>query len=381
MAEDNRRLRPPDDLPNRVGEVPAVGSQRIGSSDLPSPAAGSAGSSSAPPLAADTKSGSDLPTVPDVGPDSPTLAEQYGPASARTPASRLFGERRMLQPGTVLAGRYEILEMLGEGGMGAVYKARDRELTRTVALKIIRPDLVRNPAIAERFKQELRLSHQVTHKNVIRIYDLGEGEGVKFITMEYIEGKDLRALIREKKKLAPEETVLVIQQVCQALDAAHSVGVIHRDLKPQNIMQDGSGRIVVMDFGLARTLQGDGMTQTGALLGTVEYMSPEQALGKQLDQRSDIFALGLIFYELLTGKKPFVAESDIASLVKRTRERATPVSDVDRQIPGALSGIVSKCLEQDPTARFASIQELAEEIAVWQGGERRRAARSSLPRG
>jgi serine/threonine protein kinase len=143
--------------------------------------------------------------------------------------------------------------------------------------------------------------------------------------------------------------------------------VIHRDLTPQNIMQDGSGRIVVMDFGLARTLQGNGMTQTGALVGTIEYMSPEQALGKQLDQRSDIFALGLIFYELLTGNKPFAAESDIASLVKRTQERATPVSDVDRQIPGALSGIVSKCLEQDPAARFASIQELVEAIGVWQG--------------
>ncbi len=273
----------------------------------------------------------------------------------------------MLQSGTVLAGRYEIMEMLGEGGMGAVYKARDRELTRTVALKVIRPDLVRNPAMVERFKQELRLSHQVTHKNVIRIYDLGECEGVKFITMEYIEGKDLRAFIREKKKFTPEETVNVIQQVCQALDAAHSVGVIHRDLKPQNIMQDGSGRILVMDFGLARTLQGDGMTQTGALVGTMEYMSPEQALGKVLDQRSDIFALGLIFYEMLTGKMPFVAESALASLVKRTQERAIPVSNIDAHIPEALSGIVSKCLERDPAARFASIHELAEEIEVWQG--------------
>jgi len=273
----------------------------------------------------------------------------------------------MLQSGTVLAGRYEILEILGEGGMGAVYKARDRELTRAVALKVIRPDLVRNPAIVERFKQELRLSHQVTHKNVIRIYDLGEGEGVKFITMEYIEGKDLRALIREKKKFTPVETVNVIQQVCQALDAAHSVGVIHRDLKPQNIMRDCSGRILVMDFGLARTLQGDGMTQTGALVGTMEYMSPEQALGVELDQRSDIFALGLIFYEMLTGKMPFAAESALASLVKRTQERAIPVSNIDAHIPEALSGIVSKCLERDPAARFASIRELAEEIEVWQG--------------
>jgi serine/threonine protein kinase len=202
---------------------------------------------------------------------------------------------------------------------------------------------------------------------VIRIYDLGEGEGVKFITMEYIEGKDLRALIREKKKFPPEETVNVIQQVCQALDAAHSVGVIHRDLKPQNIMQDGSGRILVMDFGLARTLQGDGMTQTGALVGTMEYMSPEQALEQELDHRSDIFALGLIFYEMLTGKMPFLAESALSSLIKRTQVRAIPVSNIDAHIPEALSGIVSKCLERDPDARFASIQKLVEEIEVWLG--------------
>ena len=271
----------------------------------------------------------------------------------------------MVQSGTVLAGRYEILEMLGEGGMGAVYKARDRELTRSVALKVIRPDLVRNPAIVERFKQELRLSHQVTHKNVIRIYDLGEGEGVKFITMEYIEGKDLRALIREKKKFTPEETVNVIQQVCQALDAAHSAGVIHRDLKPQNIMQDGSGRIVVMDFGLARTLHGDGMTQTGALVGTMEYMSPEQALGKDLDQRSDIFALGLILFELLTGKTPFQADSALASLIKRTQERAVSVSDIDARIPGALTGIVSKCLERDVNARYQSAAAVLADLNTW----------------
>ncbi len=270
-------------------------------------------------------------------------------------------------PGTVIAQRYEILDVLGEGGMGAVYKAKDRELNRTVALKVIRPDLARNPAIVERFKQELRLSHQVTHKNVIRIYDLGEGEGVKFITMEYIEGKDLRSLIREKKRFTPEEAVEVIQQVCHALEAAHSVGVIHRDLKPQNVMQDRSGRILVMDFGLARTLEGEGMTQTGALVGTMEYMSPEQALGKELDQRSDIFSLGLIGYELLTGKMPFVAESALASLIKRTQERAIPVSDVDDQIPGALSGIVSKCLERDLSNRYQSVSDVLADLNTWKG--------------
>jgi serine/threonine protein kinase/tetratricopeptide (TPR) repeat protein len=276
------------------------------------------------------------------------------------------GDQPILQSGTVLAARYEILEILGEGGMGAVYKARDQELHRDVALKVIRPELARNAAIVDRFKQELRLSHQVTHRNVIRIYDLGEGNGVKFITMEYIEGQDLRSIIREKQKFAPEEAVDVIKQVCQALDAAHSVGIIHRDLKPQNIMRDGSGRILVMDFGLARTVDGDGMTQSGALVGTMEYMSPEQALGKSLDQRSDIFALGLILYEMLTGKMPFAADSGLASLLKRTQERALPVSNHDATIPGALSGIVSKCLERDLEARYHTVSEVLSDLNTWQ---------------
>src|SRR5271155_4982064 len=181
----------------------------------------------------------------------------------------------ILQPGDVLAGRYEVLQLLGEGGMGAVYKAMDRELGRPVAMKLIRPELAAHPAILARFKQELLLSHQVTHKNVIRIYDLGDADGVKFITMEFVEGQDLHALIQEKQKFSPEEAVEIMQQVCRALEAAHSVGVIHRDLKPQNIMRDRTGRILVMDFGLARTLEGDGMTQSGALVGTMEYMSPE----------------------------------------------------------------------------------------------------------
>src|SRR5271169_5191400 len=301
---------------------------------------------------------------------SPVPFRRTPTPTPKPPPSRIsgsYGSAAVFQIGDVPGGRYEILQLLGEGGMGAVYKATDRELDRFVALKVIRPELASDPSILARFKQELLLAHQVTHRNVIRIYDLGEAQGVKFITMEFIEGKDLRSLIRERKKFTPEEAVDVIQQVCQALQAAHSVNVIHRDLKPQNIMQDASGRILVMDFGLARTLQGEGMTQTGALVGTMEYMSPEQALGKELDQRSDIFALGLIFYEMLTGKMPFAAERALASLVKRTQERAIPVSNIDAHIPEALSGIVSKCLERDPAARFASIQELAEEIEVWQG--------------
>jgi eukaryotic-like serine/threonine-protein kinase len=271
----------------------------------------------------------------------------------------------VFQIGEVVGGRYEILDLLGEGGMGAVYKASDRELNRFVALKVIRPELASNPSILARFKQELLLAHQVTHRNVIRIYDLGEAGGVKFITMEFVEGRDLRAILREKKRFAPEEAVEIITQVCLALDAAHGVGVIHRDLKPQNIMRDGSGRILVMDFGLARTLEGDGMTQTGAIVGTMEYMSPEQSLGKDLDQRSDIFALGLILYEMLTGKQPFAADSALASLIKRTQERAIPVSDVDAQIPGALSGVVSKCLERDVNERYQNVPAILADLNTW----------------
>ncbi len=267
----------------------------------------------------------------------------------------------------VLAQRYEIIEILGQGGMGAVYKATDLELSRTVALKVIRPDLARDKAIVDRFKQELLLAHQVTHRNVIRIYDLSEADGMKFITMEYVEGENLLSLIREKKKFSPEEAVEIMQQVCRALEAAHTVGVIHRDLKPQNIMRDKTGRILVMDFGLARTLEGDGMTQTGALVGTMEYMSPEQALGKTLDQRSDIFALGLIFYEMLTGQMPFRADSTLASLIKRTQERASPLSDHDNTIPRSLSNIVIKCLEPDLDLRYKTANELLADLETWQG--------------
>jgi len=289
------------------------------------------------------------------------------PRSASRGPARFQVAAPVLQSGDVLGGRYEILQLLGEGGMGAVYKAMDRELDRPVALKLIRPELAANPSILARFKQELLLAHQVTHKNVIRIYDLGDADGVKFITMEFVEGQDLRSLIQEKKKLTPQEAVEIIQQVCLALEAAHGVGVIHRDLKPQNIMLDQAGRVLVMDFGLARTLEGDGMTQTGALVGTIEYMSPEQALAKNLDQRSDLFSAGLIFYELLTGQMPFRADSAVASLLRRTQERAVPISELDANLPQNLARIVSKCLETDPNLRYPSARELLTALEGWQG--------------
>jgi serine/threonine protein kinase len=267
--------------------------------------------------------------IPGVTPALPYIR----PASPSPPPTSSISAFQGLQPGVLFGGRYEIMGVLGQGGMGAVYKARDRELDRLIALKVIRPELATDPAILLRFKQELILSRNVTHKNVVRIFDLGEAEGIRFISMEYVDGEDLRTILRRQGKFPPAEAIAVVEQVCRALDTAHSEGVIHRDLKPQNIMRDQHGRIVVMDFGLARSLGESGMTQTGAIVGTMEYMSPEQAMGSALDQRSDIFSVGLIFFELLTGKAPYQADTAIASLMKRTREEAQSAADVDAPFP------------------------------------------------
>ncbi|HXY10237.1 MAG TPA: tetratricopeptide repeat protein [Terriglobales bacterium] len=299
--------------------------------------------------------------------DAPTMIDAAGAPTVADISPATPVTANVLLPGMLLGRRYEILALLGEGGMGAVYKAMDRELNRPVALKVIRPELAKNKSIIDRFKQELLLARQITHRNVVRIYDLGEADGVKFITMEFIEGEDLRSSLLRKSKLTPEEAVDITQQVCRALEAAHSTSVIHRDLKPQNIMRDETGRVVVMDFGLARTIASDGMTKTGALVGTVDYMSPEQALGQTLDQRSDLYTVGLIMYELLTGKMPFAADSAIASLVKRTQQKVAPISDHDQAIPRSVSNIVSKCLERDLKLRYQSAAELLADLEAWQG--------------
>jgi eukaryotic-like serine/threonine-protein kinase len=295
------------------------------------------------------------------------------PPATPPPDSSITGEFAALvgpslRPGSVLASRYEILQMLGQGGMGAVYKARDRQVDRLVAVKIIRPEMAANPAILQRFIQELVLARQITHRNVIRIYDIGEAEGIKFITMEYVEGKDLRSIISERGKLPAEDAVSIVEQIAAGLSAAHAEGVIHRDLKPGNIMQDATGRIVVMDFGLARTVGGDGMTQTGMMLGTMEYMSPEQAKAEELDARSDLYALGLIFFELLSGQMPFKADSALASLVMRTQQRAIAVANIETSVPAALSNIVARCLEVRPDHRYRTADELLEDLRAWRGG-------------
>jgi serine/threonine protein kinase/tetratricopeptide (TPR) repeat protein/TolB-like protein len=287
-----------------------------------------------------------------------TPAQKHGTSNPNSPVD----PNAPLEPGVVLGERYEIVKRLGEGGMGAVYQAQDRELDRVVALKVIRPDLAGHPEILRRFKQELILARQVTHKNVIRIFDMGMADGRKFITMDYIAGRDLKSILVERGKLPAAEAVTIVKQICQGLDAAHAEGVVHRDLKPQNIMVDAGGRVCLMDFGLARSMELVGMTRTGALMGTPDYMSPEQARAEKVDSRSDLFSLGIIFYEMLTGILPFKADTMMATLLKRVQEKAEPPSAVDSSVPPHLSNVVMKCLEADVAKRYQNTGEILADL-------------------
>ena len=261
-------------------------------------------------------------------------------------------------PGSSFGARYKIVEEIGCGGMGVVYKAIDGELGRVVALKMIRPELTRDPGIVERFKQELLLAREISHENVIRIHDLGEADGIKFISMKYVDGSSLKELIRAAGRLNVDRALSITRQVCLALIAAHKQGVIHRDLKPQNIMLDRSGTAVVMDFGIARAVGVDETIARGLVVGTPEYISPEQARGMPGDERADIYALGCVLYEMLTGRGPFIADSAQAVMEKHMSEDPGPPSDLDPDLPHGIDEIVLTCLSKDPAKRYASAEDL-----------------------
>src|SRR5258707_10600293 len=225
--------------------------------------------------------------------DAPTIGATRSPMAAA--AKRAVSPTgNILEVGQGLGGRFEIQEMLGIGGMGAVYKAYDRDIDRVIALKCIRPELASDPEISQRFTQELLLARQIAHKNVIRIFDVRESGGLKFITMEYVEGQDLSSLVESKGKLTIAESVAIVMQICSGLACAHAEGVVHRDLKPSNIMVEPQGRVVVMDFGLARADHIGQMTQTGAVMGTYQYMSPQQAKASKANAPPSIFTVVVI---------------------------------------------------------------------------------------
>jgi len=278
------------------------------------------------------------------------------------PTTEIKKEYFYLSPGQDFGQRYTIIGEIGRGGMGYVYKALDKELNQVVALKIIRPDLSSEPTIVERFKRELILAREISHENVIRIHDIGEESGIKYLSMSYIEGINLKKHIVEAGKFDADRAAKIINQIAKALLAAHKKGVIHRDLKPSNVMIDAKGTIYVMDFGLAKSVEVSDLTRDGVILGTPEYMSPEQIQGKSADQRSDIYSLGIIFYEMMTGTLPFRADSLMGIAHQHIYEKPSSPSKKNPLIPGQMEQIILKCMEKNPNDRYQDSAQLIDEL-------------------
>ena len=267
-----------------------------------------------------------------------------------------------LTTGSTFAGRYQVIEELGKGGMGKVYKVFDTRIKEKVALKLIKPDVSSDKETIERFNNELRLARKVRHKNVCGMFDLGEAEGSYFITMEYVHGEDLKSMIRMSTGLTVGTVLSVGKQVCDGLAEAHGLGVVHRDLKPQNIMIDKGGNAKIMDFGIARSVREKGITGPSVLIGTPEYMSPEQAEAKEVDHRSDIYSLGIILYEMATGRVPFEGDTALSIAMKHKGEIPKNPKQFNPNIPDDLSGVILRCLEKDSAKRFQTAAEVRSEL-------------------
>ena len=273
-----------------------------------------------------------------------------------------------LTTGSTFAGRYQVIEELGKGGMGRVYKVFDEKIKEKVALKLLKPEISADEQAIERFSNELRFARKIAHRHVCRMFDLGEDRGTHYITMEYVPGEDLKSILRMMGQMSAGKAVLVARQVCEGLAEAHRLGVVHRDLKPQNIMIDRDGNVRIMDFGIARSLKVKGMTGAGVVIGTPEYMSPEQIEGQDVDSRSDIYSLGIILYEMMTGRVPFGGDTFLSIAVKQKTEQPRNPRDINPQIPDDIVRLILHCLEKDKAKRYQKVEDILSELGKIEKG-------------
>jgi len=300
-------------------------------------------------------------------PTTPSKPNPAQPIPSSQPSPPLVTEtiqaaREELTTGSLFAGRYQIIEELGHGGMGRVYRALDKKLNEEVALKLVRPEIASDRSTLERFHNELKLARKISHPHVGRMYELMEEKGAHFITMEYVPGQDLRALIRQTGQLTVGKAIAIGEEICEGLAEAHKQGIVHRDLKPSNIIIDRAGSARIMDFGIARSLAVKSRTGAGVMIGTPEYMSPEQVEGKEVDARSDIYSLGIILYEMLTGRVPFEGDTPFAVGMKHKSEAPKNPKLLNPNIPDDLSGVILKCLVKDRSRRYPSATDMRNDL-------------------
>src|SRR3984893_1517479 len=274
----------------------------------------------------------------------------------------------MTLAGRVFSSRYEIQREVAQGGMAEVYLARDRLLDRPVALKALFPEYAREPSFVERFRREAQAAANLNHPNIVAIYDWGQESGTYFIVMEYVEGRSLRELIHTEGTIEPGQAADIAAEIASALAFAHRSGVVHRDVKPGNVLLTQSGTVKVTDFGIARAGTGDGLTQTGSVMGTATYFSPEQAQGLAVDGRSDVYSVGVVLYELVCGVAPFAGDSPVSVAYKHVRADPVPPSRRNPDVPQALEQIIMSALAKDPEHRYQSADDLRADLLRFRRG-------------